>query len=183
MAESDFNINIEDIREDGLHLTFDNMVSCKGFHADLPEDIGIGSPLYARVDFLREGRSIHLSGKIRGVLLLRCHRCLGQCSEKIDKEFYYLLLAAEDDDTNELREVSLGADDLDVWNFQHGIIRLDEIFREQLLLQIPLKTLCSTGCRGLCPGCGRDLNREECCCETVDDTSPFAVLKGFKVSG
>ncbi len=183
MAESDFNINVEDIREEGLHLAFDDMAAARGFDADLPEDMDLSGPLYGQADFFRDGRNIHLSGKIRGVLLLRCHRCLGQCSQAIEKDFYYLLQAAEDDDSAELREVSLGADDLDVWNFQHGVIRLAQIFREQLLLQVPLKVLCSTECKGLCPGCGRDLNTEECCCEAVDDSSPFAVLKGLKVSG
>jgi len=183
MAGSDFRVNIDDIREEGLRLAFDDMAACRGFDADLPEDMSLGGPLQGEADFSREGRTIHLSGKIRGVLVLRCHRCLGECSEKIEKEFYYLLQASEDDDTADMREVSLGADDLDVWNFQHGEIRLDEIFREQLLLQVPLKVLCSSECRGLCPGCGRDLNKEECCCEKVDDAGPFAVLRGLKAGG
>lgn len=37
--------------------------------------------------------------------------------------------------------------------------------REALVLRIPIYPLCREGCRGLCPGCGANLNREECTCE------------------
>ncbi len=181
MAESVFTIHIDDILQEGLHLTFDNMAECSGFDADLPDDISLDGPLYGRADFFREGRNIHLSGKIKGVLVLRCHRCLGECRQAIEQGFYYLLQAAEDDDTDQMREVSLDADDLDVWNFMHGEIMLNEIFREQLLLQVPIKVLCTEQCKGLCPGCGANLNEEKCCCEPVHDSSPFAVLSVLKM--
>lgn len=174
-----FRVNINDIRDDGLHLEFDDLSACSGFASDLPADIGLSGPLRGNADFFCEGRHVHLSGKVEGVLLLRCHRCLEECTEKINRTFYYLLQAGEDADNAGLREISLGSDDLDIWNFSHGLIMLDEIFREQLLLQVPVKVLCSQGCRGICPGCGRNLNENECCCEAVEDRSPFAVLKGL----
>ena len=36
--------------------------------------------------------------------------------------------------------------------------------REEVILDYPLKPLCKADCRGICPGCGVNLNIEECKC-------------------
>ena len=40
----------------------------------------------------------------------------------------------------------------------------DEAFRDSLLLGIPAKILCDEDCKGLCAGCGRNLNEGPCNC-------------------
>ena len=47
---------------------------------------------------------------------------------------------------------------------------LDELVTTDLLLSLPMKSLCREDCRGLCPQCGHNLNNGECGCrqETVD---------------
>jgi uncharacterized protein len=44
------------------------------------------------------------------------------------------------------------------------------LLREQALVSIPLKALCSPECKGMCPECGGNLNSEDCGCiqEPVD---------------
>ncbi|MFA7677302.1 MAG: DUF177 domain-containing protein, partial [Candidatus Omnitrophota bacterium] len=39
---------------------------------------------------------------------------------------------------------------------------LDNDIREEILLNFPMKILCSENCKGLCPGCGVNLNEGEC---------------------
>lgn len=41
---------------------------------------------------------------------------------------------------------------------------LAEILRETLMLEVPLRHLCQESCKGLCPRCGQNLNREGCSC-------------------
>jgi uncharacterized protein len=36
---------------------------------------------------------------------------------------------------------------------------------DNIALAIPLKHLCSEHCKGICPECGKDLNKEECSCK------------------
>jgi len=43
---------------------------------------------------------------------------------------------------------------------------LADVLREQVLLALPMKVICRSDCRGLCPNCGANLNHEECRCET-----------------
>jgi uncharacterized protein len=60
-------------------------------------------------------------------------------------------------------------------------VNLESILREQVLLTLPLKPLCSETCKGICPRCGADLNREPCQCPAEDSASPFAKLKNIKL--
>ena len=41
-----------------------------------------------------------------------------------------------------------------------------------MLLELPMNLLCSEECRGLCPHCGKNLNREKCACR--DEEEPDA---------
>jgi len=45
-----------------------------------------------------------------------------------------------------------------------AVIDVNALVREELLLEYPLKTLCSQACKGICNGCGRNLNTEACVC-------------------
>ena len=183
MTLSIFTINIQDIEEDGLHVSFNDISSCPGFDPGLPEGICLEGPFYCAADFFRDGKQLHMTGEVRGTLAMACHRCLEQCRVVVGRKFYYMLEPADAFMEDAAREISLDAQDLDVWHFGHGEVHLDSIFREQLLLQIPIKVLCSDDCRGLCSGCGRNLNIEECQCEQGCNGSPFAVLSQFKLGG
>ena len=44
-----------------------------------------------------------------------------------------------------------------------------EAVREELILSVPEFVLCSDDCRGICAGCGVDLNLESCVCEPEPD--------------
>jgi len=44
-------------------------------------------------------------------------------------------------------------------------IDLDPDIREEIMLDYPLKPLCRQDCKGLCSGCGVNLNQETCKCK------------------
>jgi uncharacterized protein len=57
-------------------------------------------------------------------------------------------------------------DPLEVQVVPQGVSVLDitDDVRQTAILSVPLKLLCHTGCRGLCPQCGKNLNDESCAC-------------------
>lgn len=57
-------------------------------------------------------------------------------------------------------------DEDDPWVIQQrsGEVDLVEALRQAAVLGLPIKRLCSEECRGLCAGCGANLNLEECRC-------------------
>ena len=46
---------------------------------------------------------------------------------------------------------------------------LDELMGEVFILNLDTKNLCSEDCKGICPGCGADLNKEACRCKREID--------------
>ncbi len=50
-------------------------------------------------------------------------------------------------------------------------IDLREPVMESILLELPVKVLCSEECKGLCPICGADRNVEECSC-SIHEVDP-----------
>ena len=46
---------------------------------------------------------------------------------------------------------------------EHTIV-LDDNIRDEIILDYPLRMLCKSDCKGLCPKCGKDLNQGPCTC-------------------
>lgn len=58
------------------------------------------------------------------------------------------------------------ADDPSAWVIEpHAtVLDLSQPVREELILSAPTYVVCREDCRGLCPGCGEDLNVGSCTC-------------------
>lgn len=172
-------LNIARLREEGLdlHLILDQ----EWFGPWLEEDphLEFQSPghLTADLHVARHGQDILVRGHLVGTLNLRCSRCLEPFAQEVDTRFD-LLLSPAPDQLKEEEELSRA--DLDRDFYRGEVVDLESILREQVLLTLPLKPLCSEDCRGICPRCGADLNREACQCQEAQSTSPFAKLKNFK---
>jgi uncharacterized protein len=61
-------------------------------------------------------------------------------------------------------EISLGVEDTDVGFYTGQGLFLADALAEQVHLALPMKVLCSAECKGLCPSCGANLNRDRCRC-------------------
>ena len=48
-------------------------------------------------------------------------------------------------------------------------VTLDQDLRDEIILDHPIRILCRTDCRGLCPFCGINLNEEQCDCKQSAD--------------
>ncbi len=56
---------------------------------------------------------------------------------------------------------------------------LDELVTADIVLELPSKYLCTDGCKGLCPKCGRNLNKGDCGCDTRQIDPRLEVLKNL----
>src|SRR5947209_8412224 len=67
--------------------------------------------------------------------------------------------------------------DVDQETLEDPDLRLAEpLLRQQVLTEVPIRTLCASACRGLCPYCGADLNQGPCACPTEPPETPFSKL-------
>lgn len=167
-------ISLEDIPEEGLRVSYEDV---PGLMTD-PDDPDLEGPVGVDVYINRVDRSVYLQGSVKAVLHLVCDRCLGSYPFEIDVEFSYLLTPSslKKDGVSALTE-----NDIDVFSYDGKDIPLGELLREQILLQIPFRRLCSEGCKGLCHLCGADLNKEVCHCKKDIEQGPFAVLNRLKI--
>ena len=106
---------------------------------------------------------------VEGVVTLRadvqyrfdgvCDRCAEPYQRAETLAISHVLVTSLNDESNE--------DFVLLKDFQ---LPLDELVTTDLLLSLPMKSLCREDCRGLCPQCGHNLNEGLCGCrqETVD---------------
>ena len=57
----------------------------------------------------------------------------------------------------------------DIVLLDHDEVDLADLAGTAFILDMDTKTLCSEDCKGLCPGCGVNLNREACRCKKQVD--------------
>ena len=119
-------------------------------------------PLQVTVSATLEGEEIHIAGRLKTRLALPCARCLGPIERAVERRFelFYRPVASIRRD----EEIELHDQDLDYGFYSGDGLFLADVVAEQVHLALPMKTVCSEECRGLCPHCGANLNRERCRC-------------------
>jgi uncharacterized protein len=82
-----------------------------------------------------------------------------------DYDLIFRPAAADADAT----ERSITAQETEIGYYLKDGLLLEDVLREQVLLSLPVKTLCKPDCKGLCPRCGADRNSQPCTCEVGSD--------------
>ncbi|PYT57003.1 MAG: DNA-binding protein [Acidobacteria bacterium] len=126
---------------------------------------------------LLEGQ-IRIDGTLETKIELVCARCLEPVVEEVSRTFDLFYAPLPKDIKH--KEDRLKDDDTEIGFYDGPGLFLADVLKEQVLLALPLKVICQSDCRGLCPNCGANLNHEECRCEThaMDPRmAPLARLK------
>ena len=69
--------------------------------------------------------------------------------------------------------------DDDLYPYEGEQLDLSEAFFDNLFLEMPMTTVCSESCKGLCPICGADLNRGQCGCQKQKIDARFSALESL----
>jgi len=172
-------INVEIIPEEGLNYS----VSEDGARFNkLLTDIADIDFILRKVDLdcriTKTSTTVFIKGELSAVIDSNCSRCLENASVPIGGNFAYTLVP---DKTETREDIELTAEDLEISHYSAEFIDFASIICEQILLQIPIKKLCSEECKGLCPRCGINLNNSSCNCHLDVVNNRMAVLKNFIV--
>ena len=124
------------------------------------------------------GDLFRLEGRLQSVLELPCSRCLEPYATPVDARFD-LTYVPHADNAGE-GEHELGQNELTTAYYENDTLDLGQLMREQFYLSLPMKPLCRDECRGLCPVCGTNLNRDACGCTRAWEDPRLAVLKTLK---
>lgn len=91
------------------------------------------------------------------VLRSVCDRCLKHFDNPKSVRCEYMLAERVEEESDEIVVLSDGAVDV------------GELARTAFILEMDAKTLCSEDCKGICPGCGVNLNQGSCTCKKEVD--------------
>ena len=135
-------------------------------------------PLEVRATAELVDDQIRIYGNLHMRAELTCARCLDTVVEEISRDFdlfYRPMISIARDE-----EFHLHLDDTEVAFFEGDGLFLADILAEQVNLSLPMKTICRSDCRGLCPHCGANLNHDDCRCEKHSHDARMAPLARVK---
>jgi len=126
---------------------------------------------------LKKEQIIFFKGNARVKAVLECARCLEEYACDLVTPIEILGVVSRPGE-----EGSRCDDGESIIRVPSGSRRIDltDHIRSELLVLVPLKPLCQEGCKGLCPRCGANLNREQCSCQPDTRDSRWDALKKIK---
>ncbi len=116
------------------------------------------------------GKAVSFSGRIEvaidinAVVNTKCARCLKPLQLPLDLNV----------------EEVVGEDGVEL---EGTLLNVDNIVKNNIVVELPIRFLCKEDCKGICSLCGADLNITECNCEHEQFDERFAVLKKLLDSG
>ena len=136
-------------------------------------------PIQVRVKLSRSGRVVLVTSRIEARAKCICARCLEPFPLTLASQFQVSLKPKADFTPTE--EVELSRENLETDFYEGDEINLSPLVQDQVLLTVPPKLVCREDCRGLCPGCGRNINRETCQCPEHKVDPRLEALRNFRV--
>ena len=147
---------------------------------DLQEDRArLASEAVVKGRVTRKGSEVTLRGDLSANVEVDCDRCALPVALKLDVDLDVAFLPAEDE-ARVTENVELGKSDLVYSVYEDGVLDIDELVREQILLELPTRQLCREDCRGLCPVCGVNLNLAECSCPAKEIDPRWSALADLR---
>lgn len=163
------HITVSNIPDSGLEEELKISVT---FLDDMTE---VNVPVSLKI--FRVGDKVLINGKVKTEASLQCSRCLENFSYPLDVKFEVEYVPFQEFIRT---DEELTREELDVSFYKNDQIDIEEIVREHLLLAVPMKPLCKSDCRGICPRCGINLNADSCKCNAKEIDPRLSALKEFQ---
>ena len=183
---------LQSIPPSGLNTVVDDQAVWASLHREYAIPCRVVEPLAARLFLLPQEDGLLVKGSIEGAITLPCVRCAEESLCVIREEFASLEplplpeqrfggkgneRVDDDEETEEVDEAVLRLSPLG------GGVEINPVAYawQEFVLALPVKTLCSADCKGLCPECGCNRNTETCACTPDKGDSRLAPLRTIKI--
>ena len=140
-----------------VQLTGDNSED-GGIYPIVFDDVVVTAPVAVMGSVVNRAGHITLTAEASLSYRTHCARCLADVEDTVR----FLCEKTVADEKGLLRLENTENDDY--VQIKGGKLDLDAPICDEILLGFPMRILCSDDCKGLCAGCGADLNREACRC-------------------
>ncbi|MBR2906935.1 MAG: DUF177 domain-containing protein [Clostridia bacterium] len=138
------------------------------FEADVsfPSDVRVQGSVKAMAGYIR----LSLTATLPFESI--CARCLTPVQDRVELVFERTVVAPGTVSEETLEE---RFDEYAV--LEGNVLDVDEALREELVLELPMRVLCSPDCPGLCPKCGKPLKNGDCGCVQKETDPRWDVLR------
>lgn len=146
----------------------------------LSSDLRQESDLHAAgsVELLRNTLGeIRVRGDLKVEVSAQCDRCLEPAKIRVDGPFDLFYRPVPE--TNGHHEHRIAEGEVDLSFYEGDGLALEDVLREQVLLQVPMQVFCREDCLGICPVCGENRNSVSCSCEKPASDDRWAALKNL----
>lgn len=109
--------------------------------------------------------TLGIDGEVHATAHMRCSACLDPAQAMVVAHFDEMFASRAKDDDSDVRPLPSGYS-----------VEMDDVLLGALMLELPMRMLCSSDCPGLCPECGTPKSIG-CTCEAPTSDNPFSKLK------
>jgi len=134
-------------------------------------------PLDIHCKLVKNGDLVSATGWVKGKMLLTCDRCT-QEFESCYKSYFEIHYRQQPEEM--LSEEEYTEDQVEIVYFDGELLDIADQIRQTILLSVPMRALCKEDCKGLCGGCGRNLNVEKCQCSGPPPDGRWSKLREIK---
>ncbi len=140
-----------------------SFVDC-GFALEKPMDVELTA------SWAGSGEMV-VRGTLRGSVKQECRRCLDPVERSVNRDITMVFADSEilEDEDEETRRIERGVREID----------LEPHLRDELILAVPRYVECRRDCKGICAGCGADLNETDCECSTQEVDPRWDALRAL----
>lgn len=165
---------ISDIPVQGREFYFEDYHQWADLCSEINLDREASRDMTAKLAIYPQKHGIFFKGFLKGRINSPCYRCLEPGNIDIDHQFELF----EDFDENSSEQMGSG-----ILKFDNGqwLVNICQVIREQLVLALPDKILCSDDCQGLCPVCGENRNKGLCHCGPMSGDPRLDVFRKLKI--
>lgn len=155
---------------EGKEKTYTPEIEMAVYHGpDGDYDVVSKEPAVLRIVNLGN-RKLYLEGRAELALEIPCSRCLDPVKVEAGLTIVRTLDCNEDQPE--------GVEKLEEQPYlDGGNLDVDRLVCDELILNLPMKVLCSESCKGICNRCGANLNHETCDCDTGSGDPRMAVIQ------
>lgn len=123
---------------------------------------------------VNNGHSLELKSEVQIVITAGCDRCLEPVELPLQFSIHEEYVQGDTQVNDGEQDSSMAI------SFKGDYLNLAEAVQQNLLLNLPMRIVCSKECPGLCPSCGANLKRESCKCAADTGDPRMALLAKIK---
>jgi uncharacterized protein len=129
-------------------------------------------------ELVRRAAQVDVKGHIDVSAEFDCVRCLESVALELPIDFEVDYVSEEYFSSDKEHEIGSSEMSTDVLKGEE--IDLNDIVREQVLLNVPDRVFCKPECKGICDQCGSNLNLIDCSCKENQVDPRWSALKNLK---